>query len=134
MSHFGYWFNTSVDMLIYQEILSHDEQKKIELLSTSINEELLLQNTVIAYYEQQRNELIEQQKMVLNDLKVETTVIKNTDSSYTSIHSQSNSPNSLYECSGFASMDNLEVSNPSFSTDMFRDNRQVSMTLPLITK
>ncbi len=47
---------------IHQEKSNDDEQKNIEFLPTSGNEEFLVQNTLIAYYEQQRNELIERQK------------------------------------------------------------------------
>lgn len=45
-----------------QEKSDNAEQNKIEFLSTSVNEELLVQNVVLAYYEQQRQELMERQK------------------------------------------------------------------------
>jgi hypothetical protein len=47
---------------IHRKEFSDDEPKNIEFLSTSVNEELLVQNAFIAYYEQQRSELIERQK------------------------------------------------------------------------
>ena len=47
---------------VHQEQFDDDEPKTIEFLPTSINEELLVQNALIAYYEQQRSELITRQK------------------------------------------------------------------------
>ena len=46
---------------IHQEQFNNNEPKTIEFLSTSVNEELV-QNALIAYYEQQRYELITRQK------------------------------------------------------------------------
>ena len=42
---------------------SNDEKhEKIDFLPVTVNEALLVQSTLMAYYEQQRNELIERQK------------------------------------------------------------------------
>ncbi|CAF3484211.1 unnamed protein product [Rotaria socialis] len=117
----------------YQRNSNSDEREKIEFLSTSTNEDFLIQNALITYYEQQRNELIERQKMILDDSKFDTIVLKNNYSHYTAISSQTHTPQSLYEYSGFASLDNLEISNPLFSTDTYCDNDQLSLTIPLIT-
>ncbi|CAF1004639.1 unnamed protein product [Rotaria magnacalcarata] len=117
----------------YQRNSNSDERKKIEFLSTSMNEDFLVQNALVAYYEQQRNELIERQKMTLDDSKFDAIVLKNNYSRDTAISSQTHTPQSLYEYSGFVSLDNLEISNPLFSTDAYCDNEQLSLTIPLIT-
>ncbi|CAF5116782.1 unnamed protein product [Rotaria magnacalcarata] len=98
-----------------------------------MNEDFLVQNALVAYYEQQRNELIERQKMTLDDSKFDAIVLKNNYSRDTAISSQTHTPQSLYEYSGFVSLDNLEISNPLFSTDAYCDNEQLSLTIPLIT-
>jgi len=46
----------------HPDIFNNDEQKRINFLPTSVTEEILVQNTLIAYYDQQKNELIERQK------------------------------------------------------------------------
>jgi hypothetical protein len=47
---------------VYSSKSYNREKKRIEFLPTSINEEFMVQNALMAYYEQQRNELIERQK------------------------------------------------------------------------
>ncbi|CAF0890620.1 unnamed protein product [Adineta ricciae] len=101
---------------------SNDEKhEKIDFLPITANETLLVQSTLMAYYEQQRNELIERQKVIKDQSIMDITNMKINDSCYSSIPSPSDTPHSVYECSGFASMDNLEVPNPLFSTDMSND-------------
>ncbi|UJR37994.1 hypothetical protein I4U23_030676 [Adineta vaga] len=107
---------------------NNEKQEIIKFLPTTINEELLVQSTLMAYYEQQRKELIERQKMAIDDSLMDITVLKTNDSCYSSIPSPSGTPHSVYECSGFASMDNLEVSNPLFTTDILGDYEQQSLT------
>jgi hypothetical protein len=43
-------------------------------------------------------------RVALDDSTVNMTMLKNNDSGYTSLPSPSNTPHSLYECTGFASV------------------------------
>jgi hypothetical protein len=47
---------------VREKRFSDDESEKIDFLPTSVNEELLVQNVLFTYYEQQRHELAERQK------------------------------------------------------------------------
>lgn len=43
-------------------------------------------------------------RVALDDSKIDITILKSSDSGYTSIPSPSHTPHSLYECTGFASV------------------------------
>ncbi|CAF0727704.1 unnamed protein product [Adineta steineri] len=107
---------------------NNGDTKKIDFTTTSMNEELLVQNALMTYYEQQRNELIERQKVALEDSTLNMTVLKTNDSGFVSMASPSQTPHSLYEYSGFACMDDTEVPNPLFSPDILYDCERMSVT------
>jgi len=106
------------------------EHKETPLSSSSFlstDEEQLVQSALISQYEQQRIEIIERQKAALDVLSENMTITIINESGYIS---PPHTPHSLYECTGFASMEGLEVSNPLFSCHMSNDDNQVFLPLP----